>query len=184
MNLRGRPKLAADEKGNYNPILVGEDVLKTLQINSEKPEEQTELQAKLATVKQNADANEYYWKLVFTYSFFVYKNRRMTDAIFERADTKTLENIKRMNLKQLAETVDIEYHNFKNMYSGRGNAKNLLQYQAFLYENGVNFISLQYTDTLINKAYSYYQLLKSNKYTSEELKNLFFWSCYWRALKA
>jgi hypothetical protein len=174
MNPRGRPKLTADEKGNYNPILVGEDVLKTLQISSEKPEEQAELQAKLTVVKEHPEASEYYWKLVFTYSFFVYKNRRMTDAIFERSDTTTLENIKKMNLKQLAEIVDIEYHNFKNMYSGRGNAKNLLQYQAFLYENGVNFISLQNTDTLINKAYSYYQLLQSDKYTSEELKDLFF----------
>lgn len=98
----------------------------------------------------------------------------MTDAIFERADMATLESIRKMNLKQFAEIVGIEYHNFKNMYSGRGNAKNLLQYQSFLYENGVNFISLQYTDTLINKAYSYYQLLKSDKYTWEELKNLFF----------
>lgn len=174
MNPRGRPKLAADEKGNYNPILVGEDVLKTLQISSEQPEEQAELQAKLSTIKENTEASEYYWKLVFTYSFFVYKNRKMTDAIFDRADTTTLESIKKMNLKQLAETVGIEYHNFKNMYSGRGNAKNLLQYQSFLYENGVNFISLQYTDTIINKAYSYHQLLISNKYSNEELKNLFF----------
>ena len=81
MNPRGRPKLAADEKGNYNPILVGEDVLKTLQNSSEKPEEQAELLAKLKMVKENTEANEYYWKLVFTYSFFVYKNRRMTDAL-------------------------------------------------------------------------------------------------------
>lgn len=174
MNSRGRPKLATDEKGNYNPILVGEDVLKTLQINSEKPDEQVELHAKLTTLKSNTEACEYYWRLVFTYSFFVYKNRRMTDAIFERVDKATLEGIKKMNLKQLAEIIGIEYHNFKNMYSGRGNAKNLLQYQAFLYENGVNFISLQYSDTLINKAYSYYQLLESQKYTNEELKNLFF----------
>lgn len=174
MNPRGRPKLAADEKGNYNPILVGEDVLKTLQNSSEKPEEQAELLAKLKMVKENTEANEYYWKLVFTYSFFVYKNRRMTDAIFERSDSSVLENIKKMNLKQLAVKVGIEYHNFKNMYSGRGNAKNLLQYQSFLYENGVNLISLQYTDTLINKAYSYYQLLLSDKYTDEELKDLFF----------
>jgi hypothetical protein len=174
MNPRGRPKLAADEKGNYNPVLVGEEVLKTLQITSEKPEEPAALQSKLTTLKEHPEACEYYWKLVFTYSYFVYKNRRLTDAIFERTDTATLETIKKMNLKQLAEIVGIEYHNFKNMYSGRGNAKNLLHYQSFLYQNGVNFISLQYTDSLINKAYSYYQLLQSDKYTGEELKNLFF----------
>ena len=174
MNPKGRPKLVADEKGKYNPVLVGENVLKTLQTSSEDPEDQANLQQKLSAIKKHPDACEYYWKLVFTYSFFIYRNRRMTAAIFERADTASIDTIKKMNLKQLAETVGIEYHNFKNMYSGRGNAKNLLQYQAFLYENGVNFVSLQYTDTLINKAYSYYQLLLEEKYTVEELKSLFF----------
>jgi hypothetical protein len=174
MKSRGRPKLDSDEKGSYNPILVGEKVLKTLQIASEINEDPLVLRAKLSEIKKHTEACEYYWKLVFTYSFFVYKNRRMTDAIFERADTALIDGIKKMNLKNLAEIVGIEYHNFKNMYSGRGNAKNLLHYQAFLYENGVNFISLQFTETLVNKAYSYYQLLQTEKYTSEELKNLFF----------
>lgn len=174
MNPRGRPKLDTDEKGNYSPVLVGEDVLKTLQTASENIENQAHLQEKLSLIKKHPEACEYYWKLVFTYSFFIYRNRRVTDAIFERADTASIDMIKKMNLKQLAAIVGIEYHNFKNMYSGRGNAKNLLQYQAFLYENGVNFISVQYTDALINKAYSYYQLLVEEKYTVDELKSLFF----------
>lgn len=174
MNLRGRPKLDTDTKGNYNPVLVGENVLKTLQTASESVEDQVLLKEKLSLIKNHPAACEYYWKLVFTYSFFIYKNSRVTDAIFERADTASIDMIKKMNLKQLAAMVGIEYHNFKNMYSGRGNAKNLLQYQAFLYENGVNFISIQYTDTLINKAYSYYLLLVEEKYTVEELKSLFF----------
>ncbi|MCK8495168.1 hypothetical protein M0L20_25070 [Spirosoma sp. RP8] len=175
---RGRPHKTSDEKSTYSHLILSERVINSLdaptsQSTTEPLSEEQERQqvlAKLKEIKQLPASNAYYWKLVFTFTFHLY--RESQEVQHNRLTSG--EPVRTISVKQMAQAAGLEYHNLKNLFIGRGTVRNLTDYQSFLYEHGIDFMQVQYNPRLVDKAYFYLICLKQTNLDKESLTQLFF----------
>jgi len=173
---RGRPKKTSDEKGGYNHVLFKTNLFKPGNLEGSAPltEEQRQQRtvtylAKIREIVQHDAANEYYWRLVFTATFHLYRSRKQMAAMAAGA-------IKPPSVlpSDMAEEAGMEYFNLKNLFSGRGTAKNVFCFLRFLYEQSIDFNQVQYNENIIDRAYTFLTVLRQDGIDPEEVKRLFY----------
>jgi hypothetical protein len=173
---RGRPKKTSEEKGGYNHVLFKTNLFKPANLTESAPltDEQRQQRtvtylAKIREIVHHDTANEYYWRLVFTATFHLYRSRKQMAAMAAGA-TK----IPSILPSDMAEDAGMEYFNLKNLFSGRGTAKNVFCFLRFLYEQSIDFNQVQYNENIIDRAYTFLTVLRQDGIDPEEVKRLFY----------
>ena len=173
---RGRPKKTSDEKGGYSHILFKTNLFKPGNLEESAPltEEQRQQRtatylAKVREIAQHDAANEYYWRLVFTATFHLYRSRKQMAAMSVGA-TKPPSVLP----SDMAEDAGMEYFNLKNLFSGRGTAKNVFCFLRFLHEQSIDFNQVQYNENIIERAHTFLTVLQQDGLDPEEVKRLFY----------
>lgn len=173
---RGRPKKSSDGKSSYSPILFKSNLFKaaTLEESELFTDEQRQQRTAVCLVKlreivQEEAASEYYWRLVFTATFHLYRSRKQMAvmAVGAKKPPSILPS-------DMAEDAGMEYFNLKNLFSGRGTAKNVFCLLRFLYEQGIDFDQVQYNENIIDRAYTFLTVVRQEGMDSEEVKRLFY----------
>lgn len=172
---RGRPRKTTTEKSDYNPILF-----RTSFFKPQPPEEKATLSEdqqrqrlayyldKVREICEEADAAEYYWRLVFTATFHVYQERKQKAALQAGASKSPV-----IMPGDMATDAGMEYFNLKNLFLGRGTTKNLFSLLRFLHEQSIDFDQIQYNESIIDRAYAYLTVLRQEGIDPEEAKRLF-----------
>jgi len=181
---RGRPYKTTTQKSSYSHLVLSERVIKSLDSPpnplNDKPisddEQRLQMVRKLSEIKEHSEANAYYWKLVFTYTFHLYRISHKADQLFPDFDasSKPGSGLRSLSVRQMAQAAGIEYLTLKNLFAGRGSMRNLADYQLFLYGNGIDFTQVQYNSRLVDKAYFYLICLRQTTVQGDALKDLFF----------
>ncbi|WP_375448460.1 hypothetical protein [uncultured Fibrella sp.] len=173
---RGRPKKSSEEKSGYSHVLFKTNLFKptTLEESGRLTDEQRQQRlatymTKLREVVKEEAACEYYWRLVFTAVFHLYRSRKQTAAMAAGAASPPS-----ILPSDLAEEAGMEYFNLRNLFSGRGTAKNVFCLLRFLYEQAIDFNQVQYNENIIDRAYTFLTVLKQEGIDSEEVKRLFY----------
>lgn len=173
---RGRPKKTSEEKGGYNHVLFKTNLFKLANLTDSVPltDEQRQQRtatylAKIREIVHHQAANEYYWRLVFTATFHLYRSRKQM-AVMAAGATK----IPSVLPSDMAEDAGMEYFNLKNLFSGRGTAKNVFCFLRFLYEQSIDFNQVQYNENIIDRAYTFLTVLRQDGIDPEEVKRLFY----------
>ena len=173
---RGRPKKTSEGKGDYKHILFKTTLFKPTALEQPTPptEEQrqqriTNYMAKIREIVQEESAAEYYWRLVFTATFHLYRSRKHMAAMAAGA-TKPPSILP----SDMAEDAGMEYFNLKNLFSGRGTAKNVFCLLRFLYEQSIDFNQVQYNESIIDRAYTFLTVLRQDGMDVNEVKRLFY----------
>lgn len=173
---RGRPKKTTSTKGEYHHILFKSNPYKPAALTESVPltEEQHRQKivvslAKLREVVHHDTANEYYWRLVFTATFHLYRTRKQLAAM-----TAGATKLPSVLPSDMAEDAGMEYFNLKNLFSGRGTAKNVFCFMRFLYEQSIDFNQVQYNEHIIERAYTFLTTLRQDGMDPEEVKRLFY----------
>lgn len=108
----------------------------------------------LKRILKHPQATEYYWQLVFTYSFLVIKAQlEMEDLQRHEAQPQKYPFPKRITMKKLAERAGMEYFNLKTIFMGKGYSVNTLRYIAYLSTNKVSLDAILTYDNIIHKAF-------------------------------
>lgn len=178
---RGRPLKTTNEKSAYAHLVLSERVFKSLHRPASADGSQVikdaqyrqEVVAKLKEINQDPAANAYYWKLVFTYTFYLYGANQPQPGVADEAGPSP-ESPRVVSVSQMALAAGLEYHNLKNLFAGKGTVRHLTDYQSFLYEQGIDFMHVQYNPQVVDKAYFYLICLKQTTVTKEALHQLFF----------
>lgn len=169
---RGRPRkeAGADEPLRYNHVLFRGDIRQLVGVaapvalNEEQRRQRTEqYRQKLTHVLDDDAAAEYYWRLVFTYTFYLYRSRLQTQAVIENGKRAKLPVIK---LRDMATHAQIDYGNMRNLFLGRGSFRNIFQFLRFLYEQSIDFNQIQYHEGIVDRAYAF--LTNPEQITSED----------------
>ncbi len=173
---RGRPKKTSDEKGGYNHVLFKTNLFKPVQLEESIPltDEQRQQRTtiylnKIREIVQEEAAYEYYWRLVFTATFHSYRSLKQMAAIAAGA-TKPPSVLP----SDMAEDAGMEYFNLKNLFLGRGTAKNVFCLLRFLHEQSIDFNQVQYNENIIDRAYTFLTVLRQDDMDPEEVKRLFY----------
>ncbi len=173
---RGRPKKTSDEKGGYNHVLFKTNLFKPVQLEEsvsltdEQRQQRTTIYLnKIREIVQEEAASEYYWRLVFTATFHLYRSRKQMAAIAAGA-TKPPSILP----SDMAEDAGMEYFNLKNLFLGRGTAKNVFCLLRFLYEQSIDFNQVQYSENIIDRAYTFLTVIRQDDMDPEEVKQLFY----------
>lgn len=173
---RGRPKKTSDEKGGYNHVLFKTNLFKQVQLeesvsltDEQRQQRTTVYLNKIREIVQEEAAYEYYWRLVFTAVFHLYRSRKQTAAIAAGA-TKPPSVLP----SDMAEDAGMEYFNLKNLFLGRGTAKNVFCFLRFLHEQSIDFNQVQYNENIIDRAYTFLTVLRQDGMNPEEVKQLFY----------
>ncbi len=173
---RGRPKKTSEEKGGYSHVLFKTNLFKPANLTESIPltDEQRQQRtatylAKIREIVHHETANEYYWRLVFTATFHLYRSRKQMVAMAAGA-TK----IPSVLPSDMAEDAGMEYFNLKNLFSGRGTAKNVFCFLRFLHEQSIDFNQVQYNENIIDRAYTFLTVLRQDGIDPEEVKRLFY----------
>jgi hypothetical protein len=117
-----------------------------------RPEERPALLLeKLDELKQDEVSATHYWRLIFSVSFYLFRDQY--NILLETSSRNRSEQIRKVNLKRMAELADIEYFNLSNLFIGQGSSRILLKYIAFLYTHKIDFIKIMFHPDLIERAY-------------------------------
>lgn len=181
---RGRPYKTTVAKSTYSHLVLSERVIESLDTSVsqlvEKSASADELRQpvvnKLKEIKGDSNASLYYWKLVFTCTFHLYRHGQEAKQDPKQTDQENQEtsSLRSPSVRQMAQAAGMEYHNLKNLFTGHGTVRNLVDYQSFLYENGIDFMQVQYNPRLVDKAYFYLICLRQTSVSQEVLNRLFF----------
>jgi hypothetical protein len=173
---RGRPKNTSGEKGEYNHVLFKTNLFKPGQLteNPTLTDEQRQQRtatylAKIREIVEDESACEYYWRLVFTAIFQLYRSRKQMAAMAAGA-TKPPTVLP----SDMAEDAGMEYFNLKNLFTGRGSAKNVFCLLRFLHEQSIDFNQVQYNENIIDRAFTFLTVLRQDGINPEEVKRLFY----------
>lgn len=173
---RGRPKKMTKKKSDYNHVLF-----KTSFFKPQPPEEKATLSEeqqrqrlihyleKIQEICEVADAAEYYWRLVFTATFHLYRERKQRVALETGADDPPI-----VTPSDMAADAGMEYFNLKNLFLGRGTARNIFSLLRFLHEQSIDFDQIQYNESIIDRAYAFLMILRQNGIDHNEARKLFF----------
>jgi hypothetical protein len=152
---RGRPKKTVGEPTPYRHILVETslppDLLTPDPVCYTDEQRQHRVRAcldKVRAVLAYEATAEYYWQLVFSAAFYCYRQQKQAEAM--RTDGLHVPSV---SLRQMAEEAGLAYLNLKNLFRGRGTAKNLFCFLRFLHARSIDFDALQYNEFLIDRAY-------------------------------
>lgn len=150
---KGRPTLSEGEKGRYRFLLLRDSqIASVMRIKASSVLSQEQLYERRNIIMNNTQASEYYWKLAYTYSFQLIKEKIKADAVLRK-------NKDEVTLRTVAEMSRIPYHNFKKMFMGKGGMANFEAYTTFLYQNGIIFQEIYLDTGVIEKAYGFYTLI-------------------------
>lgn len=173
---RGRPKKTSDEKGGYAHVLFKTNLFKPAKLEELNPLTDEERQQrvtvylnKVREIVQQEAASEYYWRLVFTAIFHLYRSRKQMAAMAAGASKPPS-----VLPSDMAEDAGMEYFNLKNLFFGRGTAKNVFSFLRFLYEQSIDFNQVQYNEHIIDRAYTFLTVLRQEGMDTEEVKRLFY----------
>lgn len=173
---RGRPKKTTAEKGEYQFVLFKNSPYKEVKFDAATPltkEQQEQRLAlyldKIREIVQEEAASEYYWRLVFTATFHLYRSRKQMAAMAAGATKPP-----HITPSDLAEDAGMEYFNLKNLFSGRGTAKNVFCLLRFLHGQSIDFNQVQYNEGIIDRAYTFLTVLRQDGMDVEEVKRLFY----------
>ncbi|RAJ93009.1 hypothetical protein LX87_04521 [Larkinella arboricola] len=190
-SMRGRPPKLTFEKAAYAHVVLPEHVMQSLDLTHFEMEsipnapvpaitavdgsssdniQRTELAAKLNEIKIVPAAYAYYWQLVFSASFYRLRNKATQD----NPSAESSDPGRSFSVRQVAQAAGLEYHNLKNLFTGRGTLRHLHDYQLFLYSQGIEFAQLQFNAQLIDKAYFYLICLRQPDISKEIVTQLFF----------
>lgn len=168
---KGRPALAEGERGKYRHLLLKESqVASIIRIKEKSILTRDQLTERRTIILNNQDAALYYWKLAYTYSFFLLKEKIKADLVFQTKNPDT----KEITLRTVAEMSGIPYHNFKKMFMGRGNMANFETYTTFLYLNGITFQEIYLDAGVIERAYGFFTLLMDDNAKLELVEKLYY----------
>lgn len=170
---RGRPKKESQEKGGYSHILFKTSFFKPLSESPAQPEEEQQQRVahyldKIREICQETETAEYYWRLVFTATFHLYRERRQQAALEAGADNSPL-----ITPSDMATHAGMEYFNLKNLFLGRGTARNVFHLLRFFHQQSIDFDQIQYNESIIDRAYAYLMMLRQDGMDPEEVKKLF-----------
>lgn len=173
---RGRPKKTSVAKGEYQFVLFKSTPYKEVKAE-DSPALTNEQQAqrlalnldKIREIVQEEAASEYYWRLVFTATFHLYRSRKQMEAM-AAGNTKPPHILP----SDMAEEAGMEYFNLKNLFSGRGTAKNVFCFLRFLHGRSIDFNQVQYNESIIDRAYTFLTVLRQDGMNPEEVKRLFY----------
>lgn len=175
---KGRPAKTTGEKSDYNHVLFKSDVFKSdkaeesLQLSEAQRQERTDQYLeKLGEILQVEASAEYYWRMVFTSTFYLYRSRKQTQLL---AGQPTPVKVPNITLRNLAQDARMEYFNLKNLFFGRGTARNVFHLLRFLYGQSIDFNQVQYNESIIDRAYTFLTVLRQEGMEVEEVKRLFY----------
>ncbi len=176
---KGRPKKIGQEKSGYNHVLFHSDLFKSVNLQVQTPltdeqrrERQAAYLAKLVEIVQEDASSEYYWRMVFTYTFYLYRSRKQMQAVAGQSLPPT--KLPTVSLSDMAEDAKMEYFNLKNLFFGRGTARNVFCFLRFLYSQSIDFNQVQYNENIIDRAYTFLTVLRQDGMDPEEVKRLFY----------
>lgn len=153
---KGRPALSEGEKGRYRFLLLRDtQIASVMRIKASSILSLEQLYERRNIIMNDTQASEYYWKLAYTYSFQLLKEKIKADAILK----KETGQVKEITLRTVAEMSGIPYHNFKKMFMGKGSMMNFEAYTTFLYQKGIIFQEIYLDAGVIEKAYGFYTLI-------------------------
>lgn len=114
---------------------------------------------------------EYYFRLVFTVSFQLYKQKRAIQLANQEREPGT--PIPEISIKTMAEEAGIEYFKINRLFRGTGLVENLFKYELFLRRYNIDFITIAKFGPLVDKA-NKYMLLKKAGIDPTDLSDLKF----------
>jgi hypothetical protein len=175
-------KAETTKKRVYKHIMPKEEVLISLTesdlIIKSEADTETGVQVKkeqLSKLFTDEKSTEYYWRIVFSYSFLMYKQKRhrLLNESQSSAPFSITKPLKKITLKHMAVEAGIDYYKIKKLFRGKGNADSVLQYILFLNRYDISFVVIANQQALIAKAFKYY-LLVQNGFDPEDTTQLTF----------
>ena len=169
---KGRPKKTTLGKGNYSKLLISQKVLNSVyRLAHVSLLTSGQIYERFKLITADEKTAEYYWRLVYTISFYQYRDLQI---LSEASENDQKPDIKKYTLRNFSKDVDIAYFNLKRMFEGRGITKNYISYYTFLHIHGINFVQIQLDPGVIEKAYSYYSILQDHPLDEMTMHKLFY----------